>query len=100
MILDKYFKRPTFYDYTISIIIVFLLYISYNKCFLVLPKIERSLSMTSDLANVGITSAGFILTLLTVLITFKSSSNIKKNNYHINSANDFVFLYWNKNAEI
>ena len=57
-----------------------------------LPKDERSLSMTSDLANVGLTSAGFILTLLTVLITFKSGSQINKSNYsEDNSLFDLFF---------
>ena len=35
----------------------------------------------SDLANTGFTSAGFILTILTVIITFKSASRISKQNY-------------------
>ena len=81
MILDKYFKRPALYDYIISIIVGALLYLAYYKELFELPKDERSLSMTSDLANVGLTSSGFILTLLTVLITFKSSSSMNKNNY-------------------
>ncbi|WP_418650140.1 hypothetical protein [Tenacibaculum aestuariivivum] len=37
--------------------------------------------MTSDLSNIGLTCTGFILTLLTVLITFKSSSKVSKENY-------------------
>lgn len=88
MILDKYFKRPVLYDYIISIIIGIILYLSFYKGLFNLPIDERSLSMTSDLANVGLTSAGFILTLLTVLITFKSSSRINKNNY---SEDDSLF---------
>ena len=58
----------------------------YNYNFINLPKIDRSLSITSDLSNVGLTSAGFILTLLTVLITFKSSSKITKENYTNNNS--------------
>ncbi|MGB0982199.1 MAG: hypothetical protein ACPGUH_08880, partial [Winogradskyella sp.] len=73
MILDKYFRRPVLYDYLISIIVGALLYLIFYKGLFNLPNDERSLSMTTDLANVGLTSAGFILTLLTVLITFKSS---------------------------
>ena len=81
MILDKYFKRPVLYDYIISFVVGAVLYLTFYKDLFELPKDERSLSMTSDLANVGLTSAGFILTLLTVLITFKSSSSINKNNF-------------------
>lgn len=81
MILDKYFKQPLFWDYIISSIITIIFIVLYNYDFINLPKIDRSLSITSDLSNVGLTSAGFILTLLTVLITFKSSSKISKENY-------------------
>ncbi|NRR93391.1 hypothetical protein HSX10_17590 [Winogradskyella undariae] len=81
MILDKYFRRPVLYDYLISLVVAIILFVVYSKGIFNLPKDERSLSMTSDLANVGLTSAGFILTLLTVLITFKSSSKINKKNY-------------------
>lgn len=88
MILDSYFKRPIFWDYTIAVIVVSIfLYADYlNR--LRFPSIERSLSITSDLSNVGLTLAGFILTLLTVLITFKSASKISKEQY---SEDDSVF---------
>ncbi len=88
MILDKYFQRPVLYDYLFSIVVAIILYLCFCKGLFNLPKDERSLSMTSDLANVGLTSAGFILTLLTVLITFKSSSRINKGNY---SEDDSLF---------
>lgn len=88
MILDKYFRRPVLYDYLISIIVGALLYLLFYKGLFNLPNDDRSLSMTTDLANVGLTSAGFILTLLTVLITFKSSSSISKNEY---SEDDSLF---------
>lgn len=79
--LDKYFNRPLFWDYSLSIIIVSIFLYLYSIGEIFLPSFDRSISITSDLANVGLTSAGFILTLLTVLITFKSSSTINQNNY-------------------
>lgn len=81
MILDIYFRRPIIYDYLISMVVGGLLYLFIYNGLIHLPDEERSLSMTSDLANVGLTSAGFILTLLTVLITFKSSSSVSKKDY-------------------
>ncbi|WP_284653492.1 hypothetical protein [Flavobacterium terrisoli] len=88
MILDYYFRKPIFWDYTIAIIVVsILLYIDYLDK-LIFPSIDRSLSITSDLSNVGLTLAGFILTLLTVLITFKSASKISKEQY---SEDDTIF---------
>jgi hypothetical protein len=88
MIIDKYFKQPVLFDYLISLVIIIILFIAYIQNIINLPESERSLSMTSDLANVGLTSAGFILTLFTVLITFKSSSKVNKNNY---SEDDTLF---------
>ncbi len=81
MILDLYFKRPIFYDYIIAIITISFIYIIEVKTCFTLPKYERILTISSDLSNISFTAAGFILTLLTVLITFKSSSTISKNNY-------------------
>jgi hypothetical protein len=80
MILDKYFKYPVFYDYLISTVLVLILF-SINHKYCILPETMRSVSITSELSNVGFTSAGFILTILTVLITFKSGSTISKENY-------------------
>lgn len=45
-----------------------------ESCILTFPSSEILLSTTSDLANVGFTSAGFVLTFLTLLVSFKSSS--------------------------
>lgn len=86
MILDKYFKHPVFWDYTISLFVVLTSMVLYYNEYFNLPKVERSISLTSDLSNVGLTSAGFILTLLTVLITFKSGSKITKENYTDNNS--------------
>jgi len=88
MLLDKYFKNPVLYDYLVSILISSIVYIVYCYCAINLPSDERSMSMTTDLSNIGLTSTGFILTLLTVLITFKSSSKVTKTK---NTEDDSVF---------
>ena len=88
MILDKYFRQPLLWDYLISTILMIIFIVVYNYKLINLPKIDRSLSITSDLSNVGLTSAGFILTLLTVLITFKSNVKLTKENY---TENDSLF---------
>lgn len=41
-----------------------------------LPTNEQISSTASDLLTISLTIAGFVLTLLTILITFKSSSNV------------------------
>lgn len=78
MILDKYFSRPIFWDYTLCILssILSIYLVSIEK--LKLPCNEDTIAVTSDVTNISLTLSGFILTLLTVLITFKSSSKVKK----------------------
>lgn len=74
--LDAYFKKPVFWDFLIAIIVMaIVIFLNFKQLF-DLPKDVYSLDMASDLSNVSLTSAGFILTLLTVLITFKSGSNL------------------------
>lgn len=94
-ILDKYFNNPVLIDTIIAAIITFCILISVQQDILNIPKAERSISMISDLSNIGFTSAGFILTLLTVLITFKSGSSITKNNY--NDKNSIFELFFASN---
>lgn len=77
--MGKYFERPILWDYTLLILInvVVCLLVKYNL--LLIPSDEYNLSTASDIANIGFTSAGFVLTFLTLLITFKSSSATNKN---------------------
>lgn len=74
MIFDFYFRKPVLIDYVFSIIIVavnFFLFVN-NK--IAISSKNNSYSLTGDLTNVSLTMAGFILTILTVLITFKENS--------------------------
>jgi hypothetical protein len=76
-ILDLYFKRPILWDCLLSLFMVFLIekLLVYFK--IGMPEKDQILSVISDLSNISLTSSGFILTLLTLLITFKSSSRLK-----------------------
>ena len=76
--MNKYFKSPILYDYIILVIVNLILCLLVNKDFLLIPENDFNLSTTSDIANIGFTSAGFVLTFLTLLITFKSSSTTTK----------------------
>jgi len=74
--MDQYFKRPLFYDYGLSLLIcLFVYYLSCNQR-LIIPNIDDIKSSTTDLSTIGLTLAGFILTLLTVLVTFKVGSKV------------------------
>lgn len=81
MLLDTYFKRPLLFDFIISISLVGILYFGVIKWCIELPKPDRLNTIASDLAAISFTAAGFILTFLTLLISFKSSSKITKEDY-------------------
>jgi len=74
--VDWYFKRTLFIDYTLSILISLAAYYCYLHCEFTLPKVETLLSITGELSTISLTFAGFILTLLTILITFKTGAQV------------------------
>lgn len=78
MIFDIYFKRPIFWDYLLASILLIAAFSLYQKNKISLPEVQDSFSLTGDLTNISLTLAGFILTILTVLITFKDNSTNKK----------------------
>jgi hypothetical protein len=80
-ILDHYFKHPVKYDYLLGISLSFCAFRLHRAGLLGVPKDEYLMSMASDLTTIALTLAGFILTLLTVLITFKSTSTVSRHNY-------------------
>lgn len=73
--LDRYFIKPLFWDYTFALLIVATVYSLHVKGIIAVPKESYYITIATDLSNIGLTSSGFILTLLTVLITFKSGSD-------------------------
>lgn len=90
MILDYYFRKPVLIDYLVGLLSSLVLFILYKKNRFVLPKTEDSYSLTSDLTNITLTMAGFILTILTVLITFKDNS-ISKNSAESHDETKSIF---------
>lgn len=72
--LNVYFRRPILGDIFIAVFFTAVVTYMYRRLGITLPKSEMVLSTISDLSTVSLTLAGFILTLLTVLISFKSSS--------------------------
>lgn len=76
--LDRYFRNPLLYDYSLGLLISISILYTYIRGYFKLPKIEYTLSTSSDLSTISLTLAGFILTLLTILITFKAGSKIDK----------------------
>lgn len=78
--LSFYFRRPILIDYFIAAllagVVAYLLFHNY----LSLPTSDRLFSTVSDMSTIALTMAGFILTLSTVLISFKSTNKVDRNN--------------------
>lgn len=78
--LDRYFSRPLFWDYLIGLIGALLGYVFISRGYILPPKLDHLISTSSDLLTISLTFAGFVLTLLTILITFKGSAPKVDNN--------------------
>lgn len=85
-ILNFYFRFPVAIDFAIGIGIVFLINYYVNQKQLTIPEKQLILDYASETTTVLLTLAGFILTFLTVLITFKTSSTTLPSNPSIMEA--------------
>lgn len=74
-ILDIYFRWPVLIDYLLSLGIIATLFYFVHKKNWVIPQSEKIYSLSSDIGTIGLTISGFILTLLTILITMKSGED-------------------------
>ncbi len=71
--LDKYFNYAISVDILFSLVLCSICYILISHNIIILPQKDILYSTVSDIANIGFTSAGFVLTFLTLLVSFKSS---------------------------
>jgi hypothetical protein len=90
--IDNYFKRPLFWDYFLAFVLVVITKLLCHFEVIFSPPIDTIKGIVADISMISFTSAGFILTLATVLITFKSNSKATKNNY--NSTNSLFELFF------
>lgn len=74
--LDFYFRFPVIIDYTVGLIIISIIHYFVKENVLKIPKEDQILDYASETTTVLLTLAGFILTFLTVLITFKTGSTV------------------------
>jgi len=69
-LLDKYYKSPLLYDLIIIVLVILsIIYLTENDIFDLYFDCE-----SKEIAGIGITISGFILTILTILLTLKSNS--------------------------
>jgi len=74
-ISDIYYRRPVLYDYIISLACISVLFKLVHFKYINLPVKEKVFTMSSDIGAVGLTVSGFILTLLTIIVTIKNSED-------------------------
>lgn len=74
--LDSYFRRPVLYDYLLAFIACGGLFYFYHSQGFVLPNEAHAFDTATGISTIALTLAGFVLTLLTVLITFKTGAKI------------------------
>mgnify|MGYP006433295053 CR=1 FL=1 len=89
--IDKYLLKPLQYDTLISSLIIVCVLFSAHLNFLTIPNFNFINKILADLSTVSFTSLGFILTILSVLITFKNNSNKQEKLKNYKSAFDLFF---------
>jgi hypothetical protein len=71
--IDFYFRRPLLWDFILGSVLSGLLTYIFCQNQLLIPDRDKLNGIVSDLSTISLTLAGFVLTLLTVLISYKSS---------------------------
>lgn len=73
-LLDKYYERPLLYDLILNSLVLAILYFFKQKY-----NMELDFDCESkEIVSLGITISGFILTILTILLTLKSNNITSK----------------------
>lgn len=75
MILDYYYKRPVLIDYFLGLIIAFAVFLVCRKYGIDINLGKSDNSISTEIANSSLTFSGFVITFLTLLITFKNGSS-------------------------
>ncbi|SDX38258.1 hypothetical protein [Flavobacterium degerlachei] len=91
-ILDKYYNNPILYDYSLCILIILSLQLGSERKLIKLPSGEFNFDFASDIGAIGLTISGFILTLITILISFKSSQILSDEKLKNDSSPFKIFL--------
>lgn len=90
--LRRYFRHPIKWDYSLVVIILVIAFYVVRRFDINISPSDRLVSTVSDLATTSLTLAGFVLTLLTVIISFKSSSKVTIENAGENDSTIDLFL--------
>jgi hypothetical protein len=78
--IDNYFKRPLLYDYLFACLTCLIAFYFYHIKGFELPSAAHTFDTATGISSIALTLAGFVLTLLTVLVTFKTGARIPNGN--------------------
>lgn len=90
--VDSYFKRPVFWDCILASSGIILAWLFLHKGYIILPSLDRLFSTVSDMSTISLTMAGFVLTLVTVFISFKSTIKVDANASSENTKVFYLFF--------
>lgn len=91
-ILDWYYRRPILIDYLTASIVIGLFFLINNQLGLNIIEVNIDNDISIDIGAIGLTVSGFILTLVTILITFKSGEILSDNRLDNESSPFKIFL--------
>ncbi|MEY8850036.1 hypothetical protein AB9K26_14545 [Psychroserpens sp. XS_ASV72] len=77
--VNKYFNYAIIIDIIVSFTLCVICHFLLRYKIIIIPETDILISTVSDIANIGFTSAGFVLTFLTLLVSFKSTTEPIKN---------------------
>lgn len=91
-LIDRYFKKPILYDYLFSMLIIIVLIALNHYEIIEFPSGKLSVEFSSDIGAVGLTISGFVLTLITILLTLKSGQLLSNEELTEKSSPFKIFL--------
>lgn len=97
--IDNYLNRAVLIDYILGIILATVFCFFSCKEILQMPSYVKISAILSDISTVGLTITGFVLTLLTLLISFKSNTPLR-NRDEINQDIRLFDAFFNSNAYV
>ncbi|WP_298313562.1 hypothetical protein [uncultured Aquimarina sp.] len=90
--MDKYYDRPVLYDYFISLIVIIAIVIcEYYEVFYI-DNSEKYVKIATDIGRTGLIVSGFILTMVTILLSLKSNQIIMDKELKNSSPAFLIFL--------
>lgn len=90
--LDFLYKYPLIVDTTLGTLVCVGIKCFENQFGMLKIYSSYDISICSDLGSIGLTLSGFLITIVTILISFKTSSLIEQNELNKNSNSFLIFI--------